>query len=295
MSKEKKSADSTIVTAIITGIVTIAVTAITVLGSQLLNKSDPTATPDPTASPFPTWTNVPAATMADTPEPTDAVAFGEASSTPAPATPTTEPTFTPLPRDIGEDWVNNCISVRWIPYPNVDPTGKDGCFSQPVSNFFFAENGRLTFLVDGRFDNTVYGIFAPLPTTGSADIKVYLKDLKNGEIWMGIFAEPTIDNSKGMIMVIPPGDVTNRLLKQKSMPGQVEAQSTAFFSHNPPIYHLRFDFTSGTVKATVEPNAFVTNPISFPSAQKYLFIGYQLKNGNNRIDAEFLDLVIQSK
>jgi hypothetical protein len=278
----KRRIDPSITAALIGVIGTIVVTLITLYANR----------PTPQSTAFPTWTPPPTATITDTPVPTDTVPAGDPTSTPAPDTPTPEPTFTPAPPAIGEDWANGCISMLWKPYPeSIQTTERDGCLSEPV-NFFFAADGRLTYLVNGRFDNTqVFGIFALLPANGTAGVKAFLRTVQTGEIWMGVFAEPRID-SQGMVIVIPQGDVKKRLLIQKTMPGQFEVQRTQTFSQNPPVYDVLFEFGNGSVRSIILRDT-VFNALPVGSAQQWLFVGYQVKKGNNRIDAEFLDLVIQ--
>src|SRR6266511_3931243 len=154
MSEPRKPRiDSAIIAALIGVCGTVAVTLISLFGNRLA--------PQPT--PFPTWTAIPTSTIANTPLPTSTVPAGEPTSTPAPDTPTPEPTFTLAPPALGEDWKNGCISTLWKPYPTMQTTENNGCLSEPVY-FFFADNERLTFLVNSRFNDTqVYGMFAPLP------------------------------------------------------------------------------------------------------------------------------------
>jgi hypothetical protein len=244
----------------------------------------------------PTWTISPTATNTDTPVPTDTVAVGEPSSTPAPDTPTPEATLTAAPPAIGSDWANGCISVLWKPYPETLPTAvnPNGCYVEPVAEFFFADNDNLRFLATGRFSDTqVRGIFAPLPASGTVSINAYLKALQDGEVWMGVFAEPNIE-SQGMIIVIPPGDIRQRVLVQKTMPGQQEVQTTAQFSRNPAIYDVVFEFGNGAVTTRILTDT-VFNAVPVGTGQQWLFVGFQVKKGSNRIDAEFLNLRIQGQ
>jgi hypothetical protein len=245
----------------------------------------------PTATLQPTWTVPPTSTITDTPAPTDTVPAGDPTSTPEPPTPTPEPTFTAAPPAIGSDWANGCISVLWRPYPDtIQTTAINGCLSEPI-NLFFAENGRLKFLASGRFDNTeVYGLFAPLPASGTVSINTSLKTLQEGEIWIGVFAEPDI-KSQGMVIVIPPGNVKQRPLVQKKMPGQKELQQTAYFTKDPPVYDIVFEFGSGAVTTRILRDT-VFNAVPVGAGQQWLFVGYQVKRGSNRIDAEFLDLLV---
>ncbi|HET9589849.1 MAG TPA: hypothetical protein VFO91_13775 [Anaerolineales bacterium] len=292
MSNSSRSRiDPAIIAAVIGVCGTIAATLIALFANQLVPTSAP---PTPTtALGSPTWTVAPTITDSPEPVPTDTVPVGDPTSTPAPDTPTPEPTFTLAPPRIGEDWRNGCISVLWQPYPPVQTTQNNLCLSEPV-HYFFAADGRLTYLVNGRFDDTlVYGMFAPLPAAGTASIDVFLKNLQEGEIWMGVFAEPDI-NSQGMIMVIPPGNVNNRLLIQKTMPGQIELQSTASFAPGSPVYNVVFEFGNGSVRTIImRDTVFEALPVG--SDQQWLFVGFQVKRGNNRIDAEFLNLLIQEQ
>ena len=281
--------DPTIIAALIGVCGTVAVALISIVAPRLV--------PEPT--PVPTGTSVVifTPTITNTPVPTDTVPAGDPTSTPAPATQTPEPTFTlaaPTPPPIGADWINGCISALWKPWPTtIQTTETNGCLSEPV-NLFFAADGRLTFLANGRFEDTqVYGMFAPIPANGTVSIKSFLRNLQDGEIWMGVFAEPTIE-SQGMIIVIPPGNVKERLLVQKTMPGQIELQSTQSFSQDPPIYDVVFDVSNGAVSTFILRDT-VFNSLPVNSAQPWLFVGYQVKRGNNRIDAEFIELVVQPR
>jgi hypothetical protein len=283
--------DPTIIAALIGVCGTVTVALISIFANRLV--------PGPTAIPTGTFTSevIFTPTITHTPVPTDTVPAGDPTSTPAPPTLTPEPTFTaaaPTPPPIGEDWRIGCISALWKPWPTtIQTTENNGCLSEPV-NLFFAADGRLTFLANGRFDDTqVYGMFAPIPANGTVSIKSFLRNLQDGEIWMGVFAEPSIE-SQGMIIVIPPGNVKERLLVQKTMPGQIELQSTQSFLQDPPVYDVVFDVNNGAVSTFILRDT-VFNSLPVNSAQPWLFVGYQVKRGNNRIDAEFLDLVVQPR
>lgn len=286
MSTNKKSIDPAIIAALIGVGGTICVTIITLYATRIA--------PPPQPTPLPTWTAFPTLTITNTPVPTDTVPAGEPTSTAAPDTATPEPTSTPAPPAIGADWANGCISVLWKPYPATIPTTeRNGCLQEPV-NLFFAADGRLTFLVSGRFDgDQVYGLFAPLPANGKVNIQSFLRTLQEGEIWMGVFAEPDLA-SQGTVVVIPPGDVKRRSLIQRTMPGQTEVQHTQGFSRNPPLYDVAFEIANGSVTATVMGDTSLQS-VPVVSAQPWLFVGYQVKKGNNRLDAEFLNLFVQGQ
>jgi hypothetical protein len=284
-----KRLDPTIIAALIGVVGTLCVTVITLYANRLLPQAQPQPTPV-----LPTWTVPATSTITNTPVPTDTVPAGDPTSTPAPDTPTPEPTFTPAPPAIGADWANGCISVLWRPYPETIPTSENqGCLSEPV-NLFFAADGRLSFLVNSRFEGTqVYGMFAPLPANGTANVSAFLRTLQEGEIWMGVFAEPNVE-SQGTVIVIPPGNVRERLLVQKTMPGQLDVQRTATFSQDPPLYDVVFEFGNGAVRTIILRDT-VFDAVPVVSGQPWLFVGYQVKKGNNRIDAEFLNLTVQGQ
>jgi hypothetical protein len=260
---------------------------------------------EPTVPVQPTWTSLPTSTLTNTPAPTDTSAPGDPTSTPAPDTPTPEPTFTPVPPAIGADWVNGCISALWKPYPELaQPTLGNGCLAQPILfpeqvNLFFVENGSLKFQVNRTFESLqVYGLFAPLPANGTVRIDTSLKRVQGGDIWIGIFAEPNITTSQGLVAALPSGEnVKNRPLVEKKMPEQVEVQRMESFpddpTQDPPRYTIVFELNNGEVRIQ-KLGETEFSPVALNSAQPWLFVGSQV-NGNTRIEAEFLNLLVQAQ
>lgn len=285
----KRSMDPSITAAIIGVIGTIVVTVITIYANR--------PAPPPTA--FPPTAILPTDAVAPTAIPTDTVPVGEPSSTPAPATDTPAPTFTltPVPPvAIGDDWSQGCISSLWRPYSSKEPVsalaGDDGCLLQPVAGFETLD-GRLSFIYEARLSSAeVHGMFAPLPTTnGTVSVYVSLKELNTSDIWIGVFADTSID-SAGLLMTIPAGnDVSSRPFAEWIMPGFEKITTTGVVTQGNG-YGVRFEYTAGSVKAVVLPNVTATSQIPVSASQKYLFIGYQGKNGTNRINAAFFDLVV---
>jgi hypothetical protein len=218
---------------------------------------------------------------------------------PQPTTPT------PAPPAIGSDWVNGCITVLWRPYPDTIPTSANNfCLSQPIvlserGNVFLTENGSLKFLVTGNFENPqVYGLFAPLPENGTVRIDTLLRIAQEGEIWLGVFAEPNI-GSQGLVAVLPPGEnIQRRELIQRKMPEQAEIHRVESFSddptQDPPRYTIVFELNNGEVRVQkLGETEFTAVPLG--STQLWLFVGYQVTVGNNDIDAEFLNLVVEGQ
>jgi hypothetical protein len=300
MTTNRRGIDPAIIAAVIGVMGTICVTIISLYANRVL----PQPSPQPTIE-VPTWTVIPTSTNTNTPVPTTTVAAGEPTSTPAPDTPTPEATFTPVPPAIGSDWSNDCISMLWRTYPEtVQSTTTSGCLSQPVNlsepvNLFFAEDGSLKFSVTRSFDAPqVYGLFAPIPANGTVHIDTILRRAQEGEIWIGVFAEPTI-GSQGLVAVLPANEnVRRRELLQRKMPEQTELHRLESFSEDPtqdpPRYTIVFELGNGEVRLqAIGENEFSAVPVS--SAQPWLFLGYQVAPGNNRIDAEFLNLVVDGQ
>ena len=302
MTTNRRGIDPAIIAAIIGVMGTVCVAIISLYANRILPDPSPQPSLQPTIV-VPTWTVMPTATNTDTPIPTSTVPVGNPTSTPAPDTPTPEATITPLPPAIGADWVNNCISILWRPYPDtVQTSANNGCLIQPVNlsepvNLFFTENGRLKFVATRTFENAqVFGLFAPLPANGTVRVDTYLRRIEDGEIWMGVFAEPNL-TSQGLVAAILPGEnVRRRELSLKKIPEQVEIQRLESFyeapGQDPPLYSVILEFGNGEVRMQkLGQTEFSAVPMS--SAQPWLFVGYQVTSGSTRLDGEFLNLEIQ--
>jgi len=225
------------------------------------------------------------ATTMPTAVPTDTVPPGEPTSTPAP-TETPEPTPTDVqPVELGLDWGQGCISSLWKPYPStvaaVD-TGI-GCLQQPV-HVFAIDNGELSFLAQRSGSGSVedYGMFAPLPESGSVTFTVSLDDLSNVDLWVGIFPEADI-RSDGLLLVVPEGNVRKRVIVQKNAFTYETITSTQNLDQGSG-FSFTFTFNSTSATGNVNPFVFKTNPMSLPVAEKWLYIGYRGLNGSYRIE-----------
>lgn len=282
-----KKLDSNIIAAIIGTIGTITVALITIFANR-----QPSPTVQPTLTPV-----IVTATSMPTAIPTDTVPPGEPTSTPAPPTDTPEPTFTftPVPPvAIGQDWIDGCISSLWQAYPSSIPSvGKgNGCLQEPVF-VFSADNGSLSFLYQRDANGPVetYGLFAPLPESGEVTFTVRLEDLSNVDLWIGIFSEPDIE-SNGLLMTIPAGNPKNRVIVQKEIGTYETMQMTQNLAQNEG-FSFTFTFNALSARGSVDPNVFVTNPVSIPSAGKWLFLGYRGLSGSYRVEGEFLSLELK--
>lgn len=228
--------------------------------------------------------------------PTDTVPAGDPTSTPAPATDTPVPTFTIAPPvAIGQDWGAGCISSLWKPYPADVPTVDkgNGCWQEPV--YKFTADGGSLFMVNQRNERglvEVYGLFAPLPENGKVSFTIRLKKLDDVDFVMGIFSQPDVYGA-GLLMSVPYGKNMKNLkilelddITDQNGQGTVDlAQGSGF-----PI---SFTFSESSVKGTVEPFVYLTDPFPLPSAQKWLFLGYRSREGAYDVDVEILDLKLE--
>ena len=226
--------------------------------------------------------------------PTETALPPTSTSTPVPAADTPVPTFTPVPPvAIGQDWTAGCISSLWITYPSTTTVEKgDGCLKEPVY-VFSAENGDLDFLDErnGSGNAEIYGLFAPLPESGTVTFTVRLKDLDNVDLMMGIFPEPDVA-TQGLLMTILSGDVNKRSIVQKDPLNYVTIQGTAPLNQGSG-YSVSFTFTTLSATSRVNPSVFMTNQVSIRSEQKWLFLGYKGLRGQYRIEGTFLNFELK--
>lgn len=228
--------------------------------------------------------------------PTDTVPAGDPTSTPAPATNTPEPTITAvLPVDIGKDWTAGCISALWQLYPTEIPLVDkgNGCWQEPVYKFS-ADSGSL-FLVSQRNENgpvEVYGLFAPLSENGKVSFTIRLNKLDDVDFVMGIFAEPDVTQA-GLLMSVPYGNNMKKvkILELDNITDQ-NGQGTVDLTQGSG-FPISFTFSESSVKGTVEPFVYVTDPFPLSSAQKWLFLGYRSREGAYDVDVEILNLKLE--
>jgi hypothetical protein len=81
------------------------------------------------------------------------------------------------------------------------------------------------------------------------------------------------------------------------MPDRAEQGRTDPLPQIPPLYDVVFEFSGDQVTAKAMRESITFNPLPVASAQKWLFVGYELRGDNDRtvIDAEFLNLVVQGQ
>ncbi|HNN14419.1 MAG TPA: hypothetical protein PKL78_12725 [Anaerolineales bacterium] len=276
-------------TAIIVALISLLGTIITVVANLYGNRAapEPTATLAATHAIVFTETHLPTFTPTDTPLPEPTATRVPDTETPIPFTPT------PAPVALGEDWKAGCVSRLWVPYPStVSLSDKgNGCWREPANNFS-AENGDLDFLYErsGRGALETSGLFAPLPDSGTLTLTIRLSDLDNVDLWVGVFAEPDV-TSKGLLLVIPNGDVKKRTVLQKD-PANYETMQGTVALNQGNGFTVSFVFSDLSVRGRVLPNVFTTNQIPISSERKWLFLGYKGLNGSYRIEGTFLNFTL---
>ena len=229
--------------------------------------------------------------------PTDTVPPGDPTSTPAPATDTPVPTFTTVPPvAIGQDWGAGCISSLWKPYPaDVLTVDKgNGCWQEPV--YKFTADGGSLFLVSQRNANglvEVYGLFAPLPENGKVSFTIRLKKLDDVDFVMGVFTQPDVTQA-GLLMSVPYGkNMKNlRILELDNITDRTTRRGSIELDQGNG-FPISFTFSESSVKGTVEPFVYLTDPFPLPSAQKWLFLGYRSREGAYDVDVEILNLKLE--
>ncbi len=254
-----------------------------------------------------TFTSVPILTKTKTPISTSVVIENIASpmsptftatytSTPTPTltfTPTF--TFTPTPYFPGDDWLYGCVSTKWKIYPNSVTTviNSDNCYQEPIvlTGSYFVSGQQLSMLMSAPIRSAeTFGLFTQLPSSGQVELTVDLDELENGEIWVGIFSKPD-PNSSGLMLLIPPGNIKNSVFSLREMPSGFQKYITGPYYTDYGIYKLRFFFSAGSLSFGVNFRNYTEQyPLAF--SEKWLFIGYRAKTGNNDIEASFSDLII---
>ena len=281
MSGENKKMDPAVLAAVITVAGGIIVTLITTFANRPETRPEPTTVPTSAAVFTATQENIslPTATLP-----------GEPTFTPVPPTETLTPTFTVVPPvPLGQDWLAGCISTLWRVYPaNISASERgDGCWQEPLY-VFSAENGDLDYLASSADGVGVYGLFAPLPAeSGSVTFTVRLRTLDKVDVLMGVFADADV-NSPGLLMTIPEGNVKNRVIVQKdNVNSYTTLQQTANLAQGDAGYSFTFNYSLNSIRSSVNPNVFVTNPLSVASPSKWLFLGYKVLNRSYNVDGTF--------
>ncbi|MCC7118083.1 MAG: hypothetical protein IT310_06115 [Anaerolineales bacterium] len=241
------------------------IVAVIAIVPALLDKypGDETPTPAPLTAVF---TPLPVDTDAPDMVPTLQASVEE---TPLP-TPTADasPNFTPAP---SSDWFANCIDAR-IWSPSLAGTVQDQsqpCYQLSVSGIS-AEDGKLFFVSNTSQSTAVeYGLFTPWENWKQVNFSVQVRELKDSEIWMGVFEQKSLD-ANGLGFVIQPGDdVDVRQLPLENYP--VDNTYLPFASGK---YNVTVTLSGGTIKFSVDGQGIISNwPLKF--TPNYLFIGYR--------------------
>jgi len=200
------------------------------------------------------------------------------------------------------DWANNCIAgYNWTVYSSSDfpqvPKDENECYSQPILDAFYTKDDGLYIFAQPRslISSKDYGLFTPLPQSGKVSVTLDLDKMDNGQVWIGIFEEPDID-SKGVLLVAPPGDVRRQAFALKTMPSEGKIEVSRVFENSLGKYTLGFKLEYGSIIANVEGTSMTAMP--FTSRTRWLYIGYRAKlydplDGTADIQALFTDLKIE--
>ena len=157
---------------------------------------------------------------------------------------------------------------------------------------FVAENGDLDFLAERKTESTeIYGMFAPLPEKGTVTFTVRLRDLRNVDLWMGVFPEPDVA-SEGLLIIIPAGNVQRRVIVQKDPLTYKTIEGTKLLDQENGFL-ISFTFSVNSARSTVNTPFFRTDSVSIPSSQKWLFLGYRGLAKSYRIDGTFLSFELK--
>ncbi len=216
-------------------------------------------------------------------------------STPLVFTETTVPIIIPTGEvAIGDDWSAGCISTAWKAYPSTVQLSDrgDGCWREPVS-VFSAENGDLDFLAErnGSGPVDVYGLFLPLPETGSVSVSIRLWDVSNADVLMGVYAEQDL-NSPGLLMTITHGNAKQtQIIQKNNITDYISLQSTNVLNQGDG-FRLTIKFDSQFITGIVNPD-FTTNLVPIYSGRKWIFLGYKGFTGYYRIEGAFFDLILE--
>jgi hypothetical protein len=120
--------------------------------------------------------------------------------------------------------------------------------------------------------------------------------VEGGEVLVGLFGAPDF-NSNGVFVVAPTGvNVRKQKILVKTMPGQsVFAQTSDPIEVDPPIFDFLFDFDGGNVQIKTRNDQIDFGSAPLFTSEKWLFIGYQLLDGSNQMQAEFYNLTITAR
>jgi hypothetical protein len=202
----------------------------------------------------------------------------------------------------GEDWKEDCIqSQQWKVYPMVAvDVDAQGCYQQPVWQSMYTRDEGLSIFAQPKalVSSEEYGFFTPLPQKGTVNISLDLDKIENGQVWFGVFSDPSVHDTDGVLLVAPPGDTRSHAFALKDISkNNTEKDIVVSKVYNSPsgVYRLGFNMQYGSITAVVE-DASLT-PIPFTSVERWLFVGYRAKlsvsNGTADIQALFSNLVIE--
>jgi len=79
------------------------------------------------------------------------------------------------------------------------------------------------------------------------------------------------------------------------MPRKKQIQRNPVFQRRPPLYGCGFEVRNRGLTTRILNDQVFKGVAVGDGGPQLVFVGYQIKKGNNRIDAEFLNLLVQGQ
>ncbi len=207
------------------------------------------------------------------------------TSTAIPPTATIHPTSVP-----GEDW-EGCIDLTtWTPYLADEKFSSSGYCAQLAHWGITAQDGYLVFnTIESTSTAKEYGIITSLPLRAEIELSINIKELKNGEVWVGVLDGDKPNKLSGFAFVIQP----NSSMDFRGISPTYDIVANTSFTGVTDKFPVKIVLDAGQISVSVDDTRLVYDyPISFTNRK--LFIGYRLLPSSN-IKAVVYNLRITKK
>lgn len=190
-------------------------------------------------------------------------------------------TSTPSPTPVsflapGQDWLSNCISGLWIPYPNTGFLLDDqNCWQQPLLGF--ATTGGILSIRSTQTVRTanLYGMLLPLEQETSVSIDLAsVPNFVQSQLWVGIIDGTAFRT--GIIVIYSADENLIREIK----PGASYLMSNDEQIIQSNRYGLTFDLDRNEISIPVNIGYAFNTAVEY--RDPHLFIGYLLLPGNSQ-------------
>lgn len=260
--------DTTVLTAIIGGIVTVAVALISIL-PQFLKPSQPVEAPPTlaaTAIVNPTSTFLPTAILPET-----VSAATVSTSTPI-ATPSPTPGIPSISCLTGWQLVSTDSTLQ------PTPESQGSCdFASSSTLGITSSQGQLLFGLSQFRNIGIFGVSAPIPANANFHFQVNEIVLFQASFWVAISNDPTPGSNMTLMSFEPQnGELRLYVNDLNSLPTRYIWDDLSNGLGGPPyVYNLNFSIKGNSVGMSINdvvlPNQVVNSP-------RYLFIGYRNKS-----------------